>query len=370
MIFVIIVPNSPIQAVAQAPVASIPSQPRLWMPDRVLFTPAALEEPWGQQILQRVQSLDLPVEELPRNRLTGLRGEDDRETYDIAKRTLAVVTAPASHFKLSPIPPSADWQFHLAEGCPAHCQYCYLAGSLQGPPVIRVFANLPQILQNLGHYERPESPTSFEVSCYTDPLGIEHLTGSLAECIRYFGTREQGHLRWVSKFDGVDGLLDLPHNGHTRCRASINAAPISKRMEGGTAPVAARLQALRRLALPQVHGGGGYPIGIVIAPIMPIEDWEEHYDQLFDDINAAIDFDCDLTFELISHRFTPGSKEVLQTWYPHSKLEMDEEKRIIKRNKFGGIKYVYDSDTMKTLRRYFEQEIGRRFPQAKVLYWT
>ena len=343
-------------------------KPRLWMPDRVMFTPAALDEPWGQQILLRVQALNLPVEELPRNRLTRLRGESDRETYDISKRTLAVVTAPPSHFKLSPIPPSADWQFHLAEGCPAHCQYCYLAGSLQGPPVIRAFANLPQILNNLAAYERPGKATSFEVSCYTDPLGIEHLTGSLAECIRYFGTREDGYLRWVSKFDGVDELLELPHNGHTRCRASVNAAPISGRMEGGTATVAARLGALRKFALPREQGGGGYPVGLVIAPIMPIEDWEDHYTQLFDQISAAVDFDCDLTFELISHRFTPGSKEVLQTWYPHSKLDLDESGRVIKRNKFGGIKYVYDTNTMKTLRRFFDGEIARRFPKAQILY--
>jgi spore photoproduct lyase len=354
--------------------AVIPSKPvvskRLWMPERVVFTPAALEQPWGQQILSRVHSLNLPVEELRRNRLTGLRGEDERETYDIAKRTLAVVTAPPSSFKLSPIPPSADWQFHLAEGCPAHCQYCYLAGSLQGPPVIRVFANLPQILSNLGTYERPGEATTFEVSCYTDPLGIEHLTGSLAECIRYFGTRESGHLRWVSKFDGVDELLDLPHNGHTRPRMSVNAAPISGRFEGGTASVASRLQALRRLALPRIQGGGGYPVGIVIAPIMPIEDWQSHYSCLFDSISTALDFNCDLTFELISHRFTPGAKEVLTSWYPHSKLDMDESKRSVKRNKFGGLKYVYDSDTMKTLRHFFERELFRRFPQAKILYWT
>jgi spore photoproduct lyase len=336
---------------------------RLWMPERVLFTPAALDEPWGQQIFERVQTLNLPVKTLKQNRLTGLRGDDERATYDISKRTLAVVTAPASQLKLSPIPPSADWQFHIAEGCPAHCQYCYLAGSLQGPPVIRVYANLPQILDNLRHYEA-DQPTSFEVSCYTDPLGIEHLTGGLAECIRYFGTREQGYLRWVSKFDAVDSLLDLPHNGQTRCRVSVNAAPISQRMEGGTASVASRLQGLRRLAQ------AGYPIGIVIAPIMPIEDWPDHYDQLFDQIRSAIDFECDLTFELISHRFTPGSKAVLQAWYPHSKLEMDEQQRIIKRNKFGGIKYVYDSNTMKELRQYFEGQIARQLPWAKMLYWT
>ena len=337
---------------------------KLWMPERVVFTPAALDEPWGQKIKQRIEALNLLIEELPRNRLTGLRGETERETYDISKRTLAVVTAPPSQFKLSPIPPSADWQFHLAEGCPAHCQYCYLAGSLSGPPVIRAYANLPQILDNLAKYEQPGKATSYEVSCYTDPLGIEHLTGSLAECIRYFGTRSDGYLRWVSKFDAVEPLLDLPHNGHTRCRVSVNAAPISGRFEGGTASVASRLMGLRKLALAK------YPVGLVVAPIMPMEDWEMHYSNLFNQISNTLDFECDLTFELISHRFTPGSKEVLQTWYPHSKLDMDEEKRSVKRNKFGGTKYVYDNDIMKTLRRFFEGEIGRRFPNAKILYWT
>lgn len=343
---------------------------RLWMPERVLVTPAALEQPWGQQILSRLRSLDLPIEELPSNRLRNLRGESDRETYDISKRTLALVTAPPSAFKLSPIPPSADWQFHIAEGCPAHCQYCYLAGSLSGPPVIRTFANLPQILDNLAAYEKPDLATTFEVSCYTDPLGIEHLTGSLAECIRYFGERDNAYLRWVSKFDAVDNLLDLPHNGHTRCRFSVNAVPVSGRFEGGTASVGARLQALRKLALPRLRGGGGYPVGLVIAPIMAMDDWEMHYSRLLDEIGDAIDFDCDLTFELISHRFTPNSKDVLLSWYPHTKLDMDESKRSVKRNKFGGTKYVYDSDTMKALRQFFEREIQKRFPHARILYWT
>lgn len=343
---------------------------RLWLPERVLFTPAALEEPWGQQILQRVQTFGLQVEELPRNRLTGLRGGDERATYSTAKRTLAVVTAPPSAFKLSPIPPSADWQFHLAEGCPAHCQYCYLAGSLQGPPVIRVFANLPQILDNLIAYERSGNATTFEVSCYTDPLGVEHLTGSLAECIRYFGTCKHSYLRWVTKFDAVDQLLNLPHNGHTRCRVSVNAAPVASRFEGGTASVASRLEALRRLALPRAQGGGGYPVGLVIAPIMLIEDWPSHYDRLFGLISEVLDFDCDLTFELISHRFTPGAKEVLQSWYPKTSLDMNETTRRVKRNKFGGTKYVYDADTMKTLRRFFEHKVALNFPQARLLYWT
>ena len=72
--------------------------------------------------------------------------DDPRQSYMDAKSTLAIVISPPSKRKLQPIPPSADWRFDLAEGCPAHCQYCYLAGSLSGPPVTRVYANIEEIL--------------------------------------------------------------------------------------------------------------------------------------------------------------------------------------------------------------------------------
>jgi spore photoproduct lyase len=343
---------------------------RLWLPKRVLFTPDALEEPFGQQILERVTTLNLPVEVMKSNRLTGLRGADDRETYRIAKNTLAVVNAPPSALRLQPIPPSADWQMNLAEGCPAHCQYCYLAGSLAGPPVVRVFANLPKLLTNTAAYERPGELTTFEVSCYTDVLGIEHLTGSLAECIRYFGTREAAQLRFVTKYDQVDSLLGVPHHGQTRARVSLNAEAIVRRLEGGTASLEARLQAMRQLALPVEQGGGGYPVGAVIAPIMPIPDWRAAYTDLLDRLADALDFECDLNAEFISHRFTPGSKDVLLSWYPNTSLDLDEAKRAIKRTKFGTTKFVYRPDDMQTLKRFFYEEWRKRFPKAEVLYWT
>ncbi|GAB4035682.1 spore photoproduct lyase family protein [Spirosoma jeollabukense] len=356
--------------------------PRLWMPRRVVFTADALNEPYGQAIYERLSALGLPIEVAKNNRITGLRGADERETYRIAKNTLAIVNAPPSAFKLQPIPPSADWQMNLAEGCPAHCHYCYLAGSLAGPPVVRAYANLPKMLAHTATYEGTyppnrswqgndaNRPTTFEVSCYTDVLGIEHLTGGLAECIRYYGTRSMGHLRFVSKYDQVDSLLDLPHNGHTRARFSLNADVVARRLEGGTASVEARLQALRKLALPKESGGGGYPIGLVIAPIMPIPDWREHYTILLDRIAEVINFPCDMNVEFISHRFTPGSKDVLLQWYPNTPLEMDEATRAEKRNKFGGTKYVYRPEEMKEMKAFFYAEWQKRFPDAPILYWT
>ncbi len=341
-----------------------------WMPRRVVFTADAIEQPYGQRIYERVTALGLQPEILTNNRITGLRGENERETYKIAKNTLAIVNAPKGAFNLRPIPPSADWQFHLAEGCPAHCQYCYLAGSLQGPPAIRVFANLPEILENTVKFERLDHVTSFEASCYTDPLSLEHLTGGLQETIKFFGTRPMSHLRFVTKFDAVEPLVNLQHNGHTRFRCSLNADPVARRLEGGTPNVDARLKAMRKMALPKAQGGGGYPVGVVLAPIMPIPGWEHEYDDLFNRLQQHLNFNCDLTFELITHRFTPGSKDVLLEWYPNTSLDLEESTRSTKRNKFGGIKYVYTKEMMLELKTYFEQQIKSRFPQAKVLYWT
>ena len=354
-----------------ATTANTPIKPaKLWMPKRVLFTPDALDEPFGQKILERVKQYNLPVEILKNNRVTGLRGATERETYKIAKSTLAIVNASPSAFRLRPIPPSADFQFHLAEGCPAHCQYCYLAGSLQGPPAIRVFANLPLILANTLHYRSPKKISSFEASCYTDPLSIEHLTGSLAETIGFFGKQQDVHLRFVTKFDSVDPLLGLDHNGNTRWRISLNANPVSRRLEGGTASIAARIQALRKLALPRSEGGGAYPIGVVLAPIMPIENWQDEHGALLHELKQSLDFPVDLTFELISHRFTPGSKQVLTEWYPNTSLDMNEADRAEKRNKFGGTKFVYKKEVMKEMKDFFYKEINSTFPEAEILYWT
>jgi spore photoproduct lyase len=353
----------------QSPMAGSVAPRKPWQPRQVLFTPAALEHAYGQEILSRVSDLGISVQKLSSNRVTGLKGKTEQETYRRAKSTMAVVVAPPSAFKLQPIPPSADWQFYLAQGCPAHCQYCYLAGSLSGPPVIRVYANLPNILQNLKQYAASPA-TTFEASCYTDPLSLEHLTGGLAKTIKFFGSELNANLRWVTKFARVEPILQLNHQNRTRCRISINLEEIASRQEGGTDSLTARLQALRQLSLPKSRGGGGYPIGIVLAPIFKVPDWQEAYGELLTRIREVLDFEVDLTFELITHRFTPGSRDLLLSWYPNTKIDFGEEGRSAKYNKFGGLKYVYKAPVMRELKTYFYDTIELLFPKAKILYWT
>ena len=321
---------------------------------------------------ERAAALGSSVVRLGSDRLSGLP-----DAYRDAKTTMAVVTASPSRRRLQPIPPSADWRFDLAEGCPAHCAYCYLAGSLAGPPIIRAYANLPEILAELppaagqgrvtsASAARASEGTTFECSCYTDPLAIEHLTGHLAACISYFGRwEEKVQLRFTTKFDGVAPLIGLDHRGRTRIRFSLNARA-AERHEGGAPRMPDRLAALRAVA------AAGYPVGLTVAPILRLPDWAGAYDRLFADVAEALAGvqNLDLTAELITHRFTPKSKAVLDGWYPGSPLEMDEGSRSRKMTKFGSVKFVFPKDQMAAMRATLEASLARRLPAARTLYWT
>lgn len=351
--------------------------PRPWLPRRLLATPSALGWAHGRAIAGRAAALGVEVVELPADRLSLALPDNPRQAYAEAKRTLALTVAPPSKRRLQPIAPSADWRVDLAEGCPAHCSYCYLAGSLAGPPITRVYANLPEILAELPKHlgqgtitsrsrARAHEGTTFEASCYTDPLAVEHLTGSLAALIDYVGAWDaDAQVRFTTKFAAVEPLLGLAHRGKTRMRASVNPARFA-RFEGGTSPVAQRLAALRRVAL------ADYKVGLTIAPIIAADGWEEAYGGLLADAAVALADvpGLDLTVELITHRFTPGSKAVLDTWYPGSALEMDPAARAEKRTKFGSTKHVYPATTMTALRGFFEREIAAALPMARILYWT
>src|SRR4028119_1900183 len=120
------------------------------------------------------------------------------------------------------------------------------------------------------------------------------------------------------------------------------------------------------------HHGAGSRRGQPLAPIIAAEGWEEAYGGLIADVAAALDGapDPDLTVELITHRFTAGSKAVLDSWYPGSKLEMSGAGRSEKRTKFGAIKQVYDQVTMKALRSFFETQLARHLPAAPTPYPT
>ncbi|MEF3301956.1 spore photoproduct lyase [Paenibacillus sp. GYB003] len=338
-----------------------------FVPELVYFEPDALHYPKGKRIHDWAVSLGLPIRITgSHNRITGLPGESELETYKIAKRTLVVGVRKTLKFDTSK--PSAEYAIPIATGCMGHCHYCYLQTTLGAKPYIRIYVNTDDILEAARGYiaERAPEITRFEAACTSDPVGIEHISGSLKELIEFMGGQPLGRLRFVTKFHHVDSLLDAKHNGHTRFRFSVNADYVIRHFEPATSTFAERIEAAGKVAR------AGYPLGFVIAPIVWYDGWEDGYSDLLAKLGDAVPPEAanELTFELIQHRFTKTAKAVIQKRYPKTKLEMDEAKRKYKWGRWGQGKYVYPDEQAEALRQWITERIFAHFPKATIDYFT
>jgi len=338
----------------------------LFTPDLIYFEPGALDYPLGQELYQRYRKTGIPVRmTTSHNRIMDLPGNTDLEKYRLAKRTLVVGVRKTLKFEDSK--PSAEYAIPLATGCMGHCHYCYLQTTLGKRPYVRVYVNLDEIFDQAKRYIQERAPeiTRFEAACTSDPVGIEHITGSLRKAIEFMAKEELGRLRFVTKYANVEPLLNLDHQGHTRIRFSVNADYVVKNFEPATARLDERVAAAGKVAR------AGYPLGFIIAPIMIFEGWKEQYEKLFKKLAQSMPPQIpDLTFELITHRFTKTAKNVIEQRYPKTKLSMNEEERKKKWGRYGRVKYVYPDEQMLEIREHMEKWIGHYFPQAMISYLT
>lgn len=338
-----------------------------FIPDLVFFEPDALNYPMGEELYEKFKSLGVPIKQTTsHNRVTGIPGDSPTEAYRNAKRTLVVGVRKTLKFDTSK--PSAEYAIPISTGCMGHCHYCYLQTTMSAKPYLRVYVNMDDILAQADQYiaERAPEITRFEAACTSDPVGLEPLTGSLKRLIEHFGQTELGRLRFVTKYDTVDSLLDAKHNKHTRFRFSMNADYVIKNFEPATAPYHDRIAAAGKVAR------ADYPLGFILAPLMRFDGWQEGYRDLIERLSRELPLEAkkDLTFELIMHRFTKTAKRTILERYPKTKLEMDEESRKYKWGKYGRGKYVYKDDEAVELKDFIVEQIDELFPEAKIEYFT
>ncbi len=341
---------------------------KLFTPERVFFDPEALKYPLGQRLYKQFIGTETDVLQLsPQNAARNIPGTTGKEKYAQSKKTLYITVKKEA--RLDVCKPSADYEFSLVSNCPGNCEYCYLQTTQGSKPYLKVFANLEDIFGTIRHYtdSKPGEITTFEVASLGDPLGLEHLTGSLAETVSSFGTLENARLRVVTKYDNVETLLHVGHNGHTRFRFSINAMYVLQNFEHNTATLDERLAAASKIA------AAGYPTGFVVAPIMIFEGWKEQYQDLFARLKknlSGINMSVPVTFELIQHRFTAAAKSHILERFPGTKLDMEEENRILKWGRFGRYKYVYPRETANEMKEFIQKLILDNIPDAQIEYFT
>ena len=338
-----------------------------FVPKRVIFERQALEYPLGQELYDRFQNMNIPIHFTgSHNRVTGIPGKTHHEAFCEAKRTLVVGIRKSKEF--AGCKPSAHYQLPLTTSCPSMCEYCYLATTLGKKPYMRVYVNIDEILSQAFHYIQERAPeiTSFEGAATSDPIPTEYLTGLLHKTIEYFGAQPLGRFRFVTKHDKVDSLLTAVHNGHTRFRFSVNSAAIIEKYEHATPSMTERVIAAGKVAR------AGYPLGFIIAPIFYYDNWEQDYHSLLEALDEQLPLEArkDLTFELISHRFTKRAKKNILDLFPETTLPLEEGDRKYKYGQFGYGKYIYQEQEMNEMKSYMRMELTRFFPQAKVEYFV
>lgn len=339
-----------------------------FIPKRVFFEPQALDYPLGKELYERFRQMDIPIQLTgSHNRVTGIPGSSPQEAFREAKQTLVVGVRKSTDFVTCK--PSAHYQLPLNTSCPGMCEYCYLATTLGKKPYIRVYVNIEDILDRAKRYMEERAPdiTVFEGAAVSDPIPTEHLTGLLKQTITFFGEQPWGRFRFVTKFTDVASLLPVRHAGHTRFRFSINAASVLQRFEHGTPGLTERLAAAREVAK------AGYPLGFILAPVFRFPGWRQEYQAAIASLQqemakaAAVP---DLTFEIITHRFTKRAKNNILDLYPHTQLPLDETERMFKYGQFGYGKYIYPKEEMKELKDFLTEELNLRFPTAAIEYFV
>lgn len=338
----------------------------MFIPRRILFEKDSLEYEIGQDIYNKFKDNEnIEVINLTSNKLNQhIPGNDLSSQYKEGKKTLVVGLKKSLKFQTCK--PSAHYQLPLVSGCMGQCEYCYLNTMLGDKPFVKVHVNIDEILGQAEKYieERLPEITIFEGAATSDPVPVEPYTHSLEKTILFFGNNENARFRFVTKYNDVDSLLGLKHNGHTEIRFSINTPTVINLYEKATASSDKRIEASIKVA------NAGYPMGYLIAPIFIYPNWKEEYHELLLQLSDKLpkNLKYPITFEIISHRYTTIAKNRILQVFPETKLPMVEEERKFKYGQFGYGKYVYPNEIMDEIKQFFTIEIEELFRDKEVKY--
>ncbi|MDW5300549.1 MAG: spore photoproduct lyase [Sedimentibacter sp.] len=338
----------------------------MFIPKRIIFEKDSLEYDMAKEVLanfednENIEIINLTSNKLKQN----IPGNDLSAQYKEGKKTLVVGTKKS--LKFQSCKPSAHYQLPLVSGCMGQCQYCYLNTMLGDKPFVKIHVNVDDILNQAQKYinERLPDITVFEGAATSDPVPVEPYTNSLKKAILFFGNNNNARFRFVTKYNDIDSLLNLEHNGHTEIRFSINTSSVINKYEHFTASCDKRIEASIKVA------GAGYPMGFLIAPIFIYPNWKQEYHNLLLKLSSELpnDLKFPVTFEIISHRYTTTAKNRILQVFPETTLPMNDEDRKYKFGQFGYGKYVYPQESIVEIKHFFIKEIEELFINKEVKY--
>lgn len=180
------------------------------------------------------------------------------------------------------------WHFSPYGYCPYGCSYCYLAGTqgVRFSPTVKVYMNLDEILAQVDKQARKIGrPEAFYLGKLQDGMALDPLSGYSRVMIPFFARHPFARLRVLSKSADFENVLDLDHGGHTVLCWSLNPPEVRKDYEVVTPPITERIEAMARCA------AVGYPIRVMLMPIIPVPDWRQVYGDLLKELLTQVPLD-------------------------------------------------------------------------------
>lgn len=255
----------------------------------------------------------------------------------------------------------SDWLVpYTSSGCRAMCLYCYLVCNYNKCAYLRLFVNREQMLERLLKTDAAASvPQTFEIGSNSDLVLENAITGNLEWTIPRFAKAGKGQLTFPTKFDMVEPLCGLDHRGKTIFRMSVNPAEIIRRVELGTSPLDARVRALNHMA------EAGYPVGMLIAPVILLPDWKALYGALFDELADTLSPRVRQTgfLEVILMTYSFVQNAINTDAFPQA-LSIFDRDRMTGR---GRGKYCYRSELRAEAEAFLREEIARKL-RMPILY--
>ena len=244
--------------------------------DTVYYENNVLNYKLGQTLLKKYENLPW-VQIESHNRIPELTAAENR---DFPKLKNHLIIGVRKTHRYVPNHKVSDWLVpYTSSGCRAMCLYCYLVCSYNKCAYLRLFVNREQMLDTLLKRDAAAAvPQTFEIGSNSDLLLENQITDNLPLTIETFAREGRGHLTFPTKFDMVAPLLNLDHRGKTIFRMSVNPQQIIERIELGTSPLHARIRALNDVA------EAGYPVGMLIAPVILLPDWKRLYGELIEEL--------------------------------------------------------------------------------------
>jgi spore photoproduct lyase len=241
-------------------------------PEKIFYEPAIVNYELGKYLIKKYHDKPwIPIEN--HNNIEELRKNPNKE---FAKMKRYLIVGVRKTHRYVPNHKVSDFLVpYTSSGCSAMCLYCYLVCNYNKCAYLRIFVNREQMMDKLiKTANQSERDLTFEIGSNSDLILENTITQNLEWSIERFGKNEKGFITFPTKFHMVEPLLPLNHRGRTIMRMSVNPEPIIEKVEFGTSKLGDRIKAINKMC------EAGYRVGILIAPVVLLDNWREMYSEL------------------------------------------------------------------------------------------